>query len=117
MTALLDAIARETHVGDSPPVVGTACDEPHARGFPSPCAACLFDLDGVLTGSAQVHAAAWRDTLDSFLAQRSEATGERFSVPFFDLHRDYDRLIHGRPGWTVSGRFWRAEGSSCPRGT
>ena len=43
--------------------------------------AVLFDLDGVLTKTASVHAAAWKRLFDEFLERRAEATGEPF-VPF-----------------------------------
>jgi beta-phosphoglucomutase-like phosphatase (HAD superfamily) len=39
---------------------------------------CLFDLDGVLTQTARVHAAAWQEKSDDFLRQRARRTGERF---------------------------------------
>ena len=50
-------------------------------GLPVGVRACLFDLDGVLTASAEIHAAAWRDSFNDFLARRLELTGER-SGPF-----------------------------------
>ena len=115
VTALLDAIARETHVAIRHPLSAPRATN-RMLGLPVAVRACLFDLDGVLTGSAQVHAAAWRDTLDSFVAQRSEATGERFSVPFFDLHRDYDRLIHGRPRLDGVRAFLASRGIVLPEG-
>jgi len=40
--------------------------------------AVLFDLDGVLTKTAAVHAAAWKKLFDSFLAQRATEAGEPF---------------------------------------
>ena len=43
--------------------------------------AVLFDLDGVLTKTASVHAAAWKKLFDAFLKQRAARTGEPF-VPF-----------------------------------
>lgn len=55
--------------------------------------ACLFDLDGVLTRTAAVHAAAWKDTFDAFLSERSLRTDTPF-VPF-DMHADYDRYVDG----------------------
>ncbi|WP_111719826.1 HAD family phosphatase [Homoserinimonas sp. OAct 916] len=55
--------------------------------------ACLFDLDGVVTQTAAVHAAAWKDTFDAFLLERSRRTNTRF-VPF-DMHADYDRYVDG----------------------
>ncbi len=64
--------------------------------------ACLFDLDGVLTQTAAVHAAAWKDTFDRFLAQRHLRPGEPFAP--FDIVIDYDTYVDGRP---------RAEGTSA----
>lgn len=48
--------------------------------------ACLFDLDGVLTQTAKVHAAAWKRTFDEFLRRRAQERGADF-VPF-DLARE-----------------------------
>ena len=50
-------------------------------GLPARIRACLFDLDGVLTQTAQLHAAAWKETFDNFLRDRSVRTHEPF-VPF-----------------------------------
>ena len=50
-------------------------------GLPDGTTACLFDMDGVVTQTALVHAAAWKDMFDKFLRQRAEQTGEKF-VPF-----------------------------------
>ena len=57
--------------------------------------AYLFDLDGVLTQTAKVHAAAWKEMFDGFLRERAERTGEPF-VPF-DPRHDYERYVDGRP--------------------
>jgi beta-phosphoglucomutase family hydrolase len=59
-------------------------------GLPDAIAACLFDLDGVLTKTAEVHARAWKQTFDAFLQGRE---GEQ---PF-DLVRDYDEYVDGKP--------------------
>ncbi|MGO9975650.1 MAG: HAD family hydrolase [Solirubrobacteraceae bacterium] len=48
-------------------------------GLPVDVSACLFDLDGVLTQTATVHAAAWQETFDAFLRPRSEQTGAEFN--------------------------------------
>jgi beta-phosphoglucomutase family hydrolase len=53
-------------------------------------AACLFDLDGVLTQTAKVHAKAWKQTFDEFLS------GQKGQAPF-DLVRDYDEYVDGKP--------------------
>ena len=63
-------------------------------GLPAGIRACLFDLDGVLTQTAQLHAAAWKETFDSFLRDRSVRTSEPF-VPF-DTALDYERYVDGR---------------------
>jgi hypothetical protein len=57
--------------------------------------AVLFDLDGVLTRTATVHAAAWKKLFDAFLQERSRETGGLF-VPF-DLTADYRRHVDGKP--------------------
>jgi beta-phosphoglucomutase family hydrolase len=64
-------------------------------GLPDAVRACLFDLDGVLTQTAKVHAAAWKEMFDAYLRERSRITGEKF-VPF-DAVDDYDRYVDGKP--------------------
>ena len=63
-------------------------------GLPHSVRACLFDLDGVLTRTATIHAAAWKEMFDGFLRERAGRTGERF-VPF-DPIADYDRYVDGK---------------------
>jgi beta-phosphoglucomutase family hydrolase len=63
-------------------------------GLPTEIRGCLFDLDGVLTQTARVHAAAWKQMFDEFLRHRADETGEAF-VPF-DPHADYDEYIDGK---------------------
>ena len=62
--------------------------------LPDQIAACLFDLDGVITQTAKVHAAAWKEMFDAFLEERAKAEGTEY-VPF-DSHADYDRYVDGR---------------------
>ncbi len=57
--------------------------------------AVLFDLDGVLTETASIHAAAWREMFDGFLRQHADDEGEVF-VPF-DIDSDYRAYIDGKP--------------------
>ena len=52
-----------------------------AAGLPDSTRACLFDLDGVLTQTAKLHAAAWKEMFDDYLRERAAQTGEPF-VPF-----------------------------------
>ena len=56
--------------------------------------AVLFDLDGVLTNTASVHAAAWKKLFDEFLERRAARSGEQF-VPF-DSETDYWRYVDGK---------------------
>jgi beta-phosphoglucomutase family hydrolase len=70
--------------------------EPGLRpALPAGIRACLFDLDGVLTDTAALHASAWKETFDAFLLDRAVKTGARF-VPF-DALSDYGRYVDGRP--------------------
>ncbi len=62
-------------------------------GLPEGTRACLFDLDGVLTQTAKVHAAAWKEMFDAFLRERSQRTGAPF-VPF--AVADYTRYVDGK---------------------
>jgi beta-phosphoglucomutase family hydrolase len=62
--------------------------------LPAEIAACLFDLDGVITQTAKLHSAAWKQMFDDFLHERAERTGESF-VPFEP--DDYDEYVDGRP--------------------
>jgi beta-phosphoglucomutase family hydrolase len=67
----------------------------NALGLPEGIAACLFDLDGVLTPTAQIHAEAWKHVFDDLLRARSIETGEVFK-PFDEVH-DYDEYVDGKP--------------------
>ena len=59
-------------------------------GLPDGVTACLFDMDGVVTQTAVVHAAAWKEMFDEFLRKYAESTGTDF-VPF-DRARRLRRL-------------------------
>jgi len=75
-------------------------------GLPDAIRACLFDLDGVLTPTAAVHAAAWKEVFDDFLRHRAQRTGELF-VPF-DPVADYDEYVAGRSSRRAASRCRRA---------
>jgi beta-phosphoglucomutase family hydrolase len=62
-------------------------------GLPDDIQACLFDLDGVLTQTAKLHARAWKQMFDDYLRERAERAGGEF-VPF-DAHDDYDEYVDG----------------------
>jgi beta-phosphoglucomutase family hydrolase len=84
-------------------------------GLPDRVTACLFDLDGVLTQTAKVHAAAWKTMFDEFLERRGEDHGEQF-VPF-DAVDDYDRYVDGKPRYDGVRSFLGSRGIDLPQGT
>jgi alpha,alpha-trehalose phosphorylase len=57
--------------------------------------AVLFDLDGVLTATRSVHAAAWRQTFNGFLASWDALHGT--STAHFDDLSDYAVYVDGKP--------------------
>ena len=60
-------------------------------GLPDAARACLFDMDGVLTRTAKVHASAWKQMFDEFLRERD---GDSFTP--FDPVDDYDEYVDGK---------------------
>jgi beta-phosphoglucomutase family hydrolase len=84
-------------------------------GLPDGVTACLFDLDGVLTQTAKVHAAAWKQMFDEYLRRRAEQRGEKF-VPF-DQVRDYDEYVDGKPRYDGVKSFLTSRGIDLPQGT
>ena len=83
-------------------------------GLPDSTLACLFDLDGVVTKTAIVHAAAWKQMFDDFLRQRAAQTGTAF-VPFDAVH-EYDRYVNGKPRLDGTRSFLQARGITLPEG-
>jgi beta-phosphoglucomutase family hydrolase len=83
-------------------------------GLPDAIRACLFDLDGVLTQTAKVHAAAWKQMFDQFLRDRAARTGEPF-VPFDPVH-DYDKYVDGLPRYDGVRSFLASRGIALPEG-
>ena len=83
-------------------------------GLPDGIRAGLFDLDGVLTRTAVVHAAAWKEMFDDFLRARAAETGEPF-VPF-DAHGDYDRYVDGKQRADGVRSFLASRGIQLPEG-
>jgi beta-phosphoglucomutase family hydrolase len=84
-------------------------------GLPADIHALLFDLDGVLTQTAKVHAAAWKQTFDEFLRKRAQETGSEF-VPF-DKVADYDEYVDGKPREDGVRSFLQSRGIELPEGT
>ena len=75
---------------------------------------CLFDLDGVLTQTAKVHDAAWKEMFDAYLRERAQRTGEKF-VPF-DSVKDYDEYVDGKPRADGVTSFLQSRGITLPEG-
>lgn len=76
--------------------------------------AVLFDLDGVITDTAAVHAAAWKQLFDEYLARRPSQPGEDHR-PF--TGDDYRRFVDGKPRYDGVASFLESRGISLPRGT
>jgi beta-phosphoglucomutase family hydrolase len=83
-------------------------------GLPDSIRGCLFDLDGVLTQTAKVHDAAWKEMFDTFLRQRAQQTGQPF-VPF-DPVADYDEYVDGKPRADGTRSFLQSRGITLPEG-
>jgi HAD superfamily hydrolase (TIGR01509 family) len=83
-------------------------------GLPSTVHACVFDLDGVLTTSADVHAAAWAETLDRFLLEQAHVQRRPY-IPF-QTGSDYE-ILAGRPRLEGVRAFLVSRGMSLPEGS
>jgi beta-phosphoglucomutase family hydrolase len=83
--------------------------------LPEGITACLFDLDGVLTQTAKVHAKAWKEMFDSYLRDRAERTGQPFRE--FALPEDYERYVDGKPRRDGVSSFLQSRGIDLPLGT
>jgi beta-phosphoglucomutase family hydrolase len=84
-------------------------------GLPDGTRACLFDLDGVLTDTASVHAAAWKQMFDDYLRARAEREGSRFEP--FDVSADYGPYVDGKPRLAGTDSFLRSRGIELPEGS
>ncbi len=84
-------------------------------GLPDAIEACLFDLDGVLTQTAEIHAAAWKEMFDAFLRKRASRTGTPFQP--FDSAADYDEYVDGKPRYDGVRSFLGARVIELPEGT
>jgi beta-phosphoglucomutase family hydrolase len=84
-------------------------------GLPDGIRGCLFDLDGVITKTAKVHDAAWKEMFDSFLRERAQQAGGQF-VPF-DPDKDYDEYVDGKPRADGTRSFLESRGITLPEGS
>lgn len=78
------------------------------------CTAVIFDLDGVVTNTAAVHAAAWKSVFDAFLEEHARAAGAAFSP--FDADGDYRRYVDGRDRYDGVATFLASRGIDLPYG-
>lgn len=76
---------------------------------------CLFDLDGVLTRTAELHAAAWKATFDQYLRSRAAARGTQYTP--FDAVGDYDQYVDGKPRSEGVRTFLASRGIALPDGS
>lgn len=83
-------------------------------GLPDAVRGCLFDMDGVLTRTAVVHAGAWKTMFDSFLSTWGQRTGQSFAP--FDAGEDYDRYVDGRSRADGTRTFLDSRGIVLPEG-
>ena len=83
-------------------------------GLPETVTACLFDLDGVLTGTAALHREAWKQTFDQFLREYRGADYGADLSPFTD--QDYARYVDGRPRADGVREFLSSRGITLPEG-
>jgi beta-phosphoglucomutase family hydrolase len=83
-------------------------------GLPDGITTCLFDMDGVITQTAKVHDAAWKEMFDEFLRDWSAAHNEKF-VPF-DPVDDYDEYVDGKPRLEGIESFLESRGIKLPEG-
>src|SRR6516225_4580077 len=76
--------------------------------------AVLFDLDGVITNTAAMHAACWKKMFDQYLQKRSTQKGESFRP--FDLVEDYRLYVDGKPRFDGVRDFLTSRGIQLPEG-
>jgi beta-phosphoglucomutase family hydrolase len=80
--------------------------------LPDEVRACLFDMDGVLTDTASVHAEAWKQTFDAFLKERAGGDAQPF-----DIKADYGRYVDGKKREDGVRSFLESRGIELPEGT
>ena len=76
--------------------------------------AILFDLDGVITNTANLHANCWKQMFDEYLQKRASERGEAFRP--FDLAADYQLYVDGKPRFDGVRDFLRSRGIQLPEG-
>ena len=77
--------------------------------------AVLFDLDGVITNTANIHATCWKQMFDGYLRQRAQQRGEPFRP--FEVATDYRLYVDGKPRFDGVRDFLSSRGIQLPEGT
>jgi phosphoglycolate phosphatase-like HAD superfamily hydrolase len=77
--------------------------------------AVLLDLDGVITDTASVHAACWKQMFDEYLQKRAAERGEAFRP--FDIGTDYRLYVDGKPRYDGVRDFLESRGIQLPQGS
>lgn len=75
--------------------------------------AAIFDLDGVITRTAAVHAAAWKQVFDEYLGARAARRGEAAGA---FTREDYLAFVDGRPRYEGVAAFLRSRSIALPPG-
>jgi beta-phosphoglucomutase family hydrolase len=83
--------------------------------LPESILACLFDMDGVLTRTASVHAAAWKQMFDAYLLDRANQSGEPFRP--FEITSDYVKYVDGKLRLDGVRGFLASRGIEIPEGS
>lgn len=83
--------------------------QPQQIGLKEGVTTLLFDLDGVITKTAVVHSAAWKEMFDDFLATQDDQ-------PPFDPRVDYDKFVDGKPRYDGVRSFLASRGITLPDG-
>ncbi len=85
-----------------------------ASGAPWAFDAVVFDMDGVVTDTAAVHAAAWQRMFDDYLRRRKREHGEPFRA---FTSTDYRAYVDGRPRYQGVRAFLESRGLRLAAGT
>ncbi|MFL1427190.1 MULTISPECIES: HAD family hydrolase [unclassified Nocardiopsis] len=90
--------------------------EPGPVAWPDHIETVLFDVDGVVTDTARVHAAAWKRLFDAFLSERARTNGTGGQGRFapFDEREDYVRFVDGRSRLDGVRAFLASRGIRVP---
>src|SRR5712671_791524 len=79
------------------------------------CDAVLLDLDGVITDTASIHAACWKQMFDEYFQARATRRGEAFRP--FEIATDYVLYVDGKPRYDGVRDFLASRGIQLPEGT